>query len=134
MIEKLTIALVVGFIIGLVLEVSPGLAPLWDKWRWKRVTLLALFILVPVVAVVLSCGAGINTGLELACLRYDGGAGDLAWPETIARAILAGLTAFTASQGGYKFAGSGVDIRHKSRVKANGWDGPLTGGRMDGVG
>lgn len=112
--EYLTVAVVVGFVIALVLEVVPGLAPAWDKWRWKRLTLILLFVLVPVVAVILECQFQFGTGLSTVCYRDE--SGSFAWADSILRAAIYGLTSFAGSQGGYKFASAGSDVRHESRV------------------
>ena len=82
-----TIALVVGGIVSVALEIVPGLRDLWSKWEWRRVTLLGLFLAVSLGAWALVCAAGLVLPGTYLCTTQ--GAFD---------AAVLGLMAFAGSQ------------------------------------
>ena len=85
-----TIALVVGGIVSVALEIIPGLRDFWSKWEWRRVSLLGLFLAVPIVAWSLVCTAGLSLPGTYTCTTQ--GAFD---------AAILGLVAFAGSQTTY---------------------------------
>lgn len=85
-----TIALVVGGVVSVALEIVPGLRDLWSKWEWRRVTLLGLFLAVPLGAWALVCAAGLSLPGTYDCTTQ--GAFD---------AAILGLVAFAGSQTAY---------------------------------
>jgi hypothetical protein len=84
------ISTIVGMIISLALETVPGLKKVWVNWGWKRLVLLGGFVLVPVVAWLLACPAGLDVGIVADCSTQ----GLLEW-------AVVGLMAFTGSQTTY---------------------------------
>lgn len=54
------IAIAVGAIISVLLEVVPGLKKVWTNWQWKPLVLFVGFVSLPVIAWALACFAGIN--------------------------------------------------------------------------
>lgn len=85
-----TIALVVGGIVSVALEIVPGLRDLWSKWKWRRVSLLGLFLAVPLGAWVLVCAAGLVLPGAYDCTT-----------QGVFDAAILGLVAFTGSQTAY---------------------------------
>jgi len=55
--ELLSVA--VGAVVSVALEVVPGLKARWSTWQWKPLTLLGLFLALPLAAWALACFAGI---------------------------------------------------------------------------
>ena len=81
------IALVVGGIVSIVLEVIPGLKDVWSKWEWRRVTLLGLFLAVPLGALALVCLAEVSLPGTYICTT-----------QGVFDAAILGLMAFAGSQ------------------------------------
>jgi hypothetical protein len=84
-------------IVSLALETIPGLKKAWAGWEWKRLALLAAFVLVPVAAWVLVCSAGLDIGVAADCTAQ----GLLEW-------AVVGLMAFTGSQATYVVKARGL--------------------------
>ena len=84
------ISTIVGMIVSVMLETIPGLKKVWTDWEWKRLALLAGFVLVPVGAWLLACPAGLYIGIVADCTIQ----GLLEW-------IVVGFLAFTGSQTSY---------------------------------
>jgi len=92
------ISTIVGMIVSVALETVPGLKKVWADWTWKRLALLVVFVLVPVLAWVLACPAGLDIGVVADCTVQ----GLLSW------AVL-GLMAFTGSQTTYLVKARGLE-------------------------
>lgn len=84
------IAMIVGAIVSILLEVVPRLKEVWSKWEWRRLTLLGLSLGVPLGAWGLVCYAGVTLPFEVAC----GGQGAF-------DAALLGIISFLSSQTTY---------------------------------
>ena len=87
------IALVVGGIVSVALEIIPGLKKVWSDWEYRRLSLLGLFVLVPLVAWMLSCSAGLSLPGTYYCTNQ--GLFDL---------LIMGIVAFAGSQTTYFLA------------------------------
>ncbi len=61
------VAMVVGAIVSVLVEVVPGLKKAWSKWEWRRLTLLGLSLAVPLGAWGLVCCAGVALPFEVGC-------------------------------------------------------------------
>ncbi len=84
------VSTIVGMIVSLALETIPGLKKVWTNWKWKRLVLLAGFVLVPIAAWLLTCPAGLDIKIMADCTTQ----GLLEW-------VVVGLCAFTGSQTTY---------------------------------
>ena len=84
------IALVVGSIVSILVEIIPGFKEMWSKWEWKRASLFGLFVAVPLVAWVLVCTAGVVIPGEYACTT-----------QGVLDAVITGIVAFAGSQAMY---------------------------------
>jgi hypothetical protein len=82
------IATIVGILISVGLEVIPGIKEKWSKWKWKPLTLLSMFLLVPAALWVLACPLNVSVPWAVDCSISGLGA-----------AVVLGLTAFGANQG-----------------------------------
>ena len=60
------VALFVGGGVSVLLETFPGLTKVWDKWAYKRETLLVAFLLSPFGLYFLSCN-GLDFTQEAVC-------------------------------------------------------------------
>lgn len=97
------LALVVGGIVSVALEIIPGLKKFWSDWEYRRLSLLGLFVLVPLGAWLLSCPAGLSLPGTYYCTNQ--GVFDL---------LIMGLVAFAGSQTAY-FLGSRQSSNAKQR-------------------
>lgn len=84
------VAMIVGAIVSILLEVVPKLKDAWSGWEWRRMTLLGLSLVVPLGAWGLVCYAGVALPFEVAC----GGQGAF-------DAALLGIISFLSSQTTY---------------------------------
>lgn len=84
------VAMIVGAVVSILLEVVPGLKEAWGKWEWRRLTLLGLSLAVPLGAWGLVCLAGVTLPFEVTC----GGQGAF-------DAALLGIISFLSSQTTY---------------------------------
>lgn len=85
------IAMVVGGLVSLALEVIPGLKDKWANWEWKPLSLLVGFLGVPVAIVALVCSFGITLPeISLDCVNLS---------QTYVNAILLGFISFLGNQG-----------------------------------
>ena len=84
------IALIVGSIVSILVEIIPGFKEIWSEWEWKRASLFGLFVAVPLGAWVLVCTFGlVIPGLYL-CTN-----------QGILDAVITGIVAFAGSQAMY---------------------------------
>jgi hypothetical protein len=90
--ETLTnfIAVIVGALVSVGLEVIPGVKEKWNDWKYKALVLFGLFEAVPLVLWALACFAGISFYPMDSC----GAEGAL-------RAAVAGFVGFMATQTTY---------------------------------
>ncbi len=88
------IATIVGMLVSVLLEVVPGLKDKWSTWKWKRLTLLIGFILVPVVVWALGCYANITFVQNGFTCDVQGGL----------TAVGLGFLAFVGNQGAFGLA------------------------------
>ena len=84
------IAMIVGAIVSILLEVVPKLKDAWSEWEWRRMTLLGLSLGVPLALWALVCYAGVALPFEVAC----GGQGAF-------DAVMLGIISFLSSQTTY---------------------------------
>ena len=84
------IAMIVGAIVSVLVEVVPGLKDTWSKWEWRRMTLLGLSLAVPLGVWGLVCYAGVVLPFEVGC----GGQGAF-------DAIILGFISFLSGQTTY---------------------------------
>ena len=99
------IALVVGAIVSVALEVVPGLKEKWTNWEWKRMSLFVLFIGVPLVSVMLICLAGFELPFVVDCSQ-----------QGYLDAIVLGFVAFISNQGTF-FTGTHRLANARRRAK-----------------
>lgn len=95
---ELFVQFVVGWIVAFTLWWAPGIAPLWEKIPVKRVTLLVLFVLVPVLFTIISCYLPVESKVLVVCSTETGWFGIL---TNVGNAMLLGIAALAGSQGGY---------------------------------
>ena len=95
------ISTIVGMIVSVLLETIPGLKEVWVNWKWKRVVLLAGFVLVPIATWLLICPAGLDVGVVADCTTQ----GLLEW-------AVIGLMAFTGSQTTYLLGVQKLAVRY----------------------
>lgn|SRR5574341_603862 len=112
MIDQLTVnvavyAALIGAIVATALEVVPGLAGIWARFKFKPLVLFILCTGVPVTIAVLGCYYGVQVGVAYICSPE----GEV---HTVIIAIIQGLLVFTSSQFTY-MAISKRDIRNKAR-------------------
>ena len=88
--SKDLIALIVGVLISVALEIVPGLRDVWSTWKWKPLTLLVAFVGVPVVLWLLHCYGGID--LVVTDCTTKG----------LIQVIILGFTAFGGNQATFK--------------------------------
>jgi hypothetical protein len=86
------VAVIIGMIVSVLLEVVPGLKKVWSTWRWKPLSLFVGFLAVSVVAWALSCFAGMPL--------YDPKCG----LGGVLVALATGFVAFLANQGSWYLA------------------------------
>jgi hypothetical protein len=84
------IALVVGFVVSVLAETIPGFKEKWSEWKWKRASLLGLFLVVPLGAWLLSCIAELTIPGTYLCTT-----------QGVFDTVIMGLVAFAGSQSGY---------------------------------
>lgn len=89
--ETLTnfIAVIVGALVSVGLEVIPGVKEKWSAWEYKALVLFGLFEIVPVALWVAFCFGGLGL-YEMEC-GTDG----------LVRALIAGFVGFMATQTTY---------------------------------
>lgn len=90
---------VVGAIIAFALWWAPTIAPLWEKVTAKRVTLLVLFLLVPLVFTLLGCYVPAASKVAVVCSKDKDVV--VALLTNIGGALWIGVLALAGSQGGY---------------------------------
>lgn len=102
------IALVVGFVVSLLVEVIPGFKTVWSEWKWRRASLLGLFIVVALGAWTLSCTAElIIPGIYLCTM------------QGVLDTLIVGLVAFAGSQTTYLMftrRSANAKLRHQRRA------------------
>lgn len=84
------VAMIVGAIVSILLEVVPKLKDVWSGWEWRRMTLLGLSLGVPLALWGLVCYALVALPFEVAC----GGQGAF-------DAVMLGIISFLSSQTTY---------------------------------
>jgi len=84
------IALVVGGIVSVLVEIIPGFKAAWAEWKWRRASLLGLFLVVPLGAWLLTCTAGLSVPGEYTCTN-----------QGVLDTMVLGLVAFAGSQATY---------------------------------
>ena len=84
------IALVVGSIVSILVEIIPGFKGVWSKWEWRRASLLGLFVVVPLGAWVLVCTFGLVIPGDYLCTM-----------QGLFDAVVTGIVAFAGSQAVY---------------------------------
>lgn len=84
------IALVVGFVVSILLEIIPGLNLLWTSWRWRRATLLGMSLAIPLIAWQLVCRVSLSLPGEYICTS-----------QGVLETFITSLVAFAGSQTGY---------------------------------
>ncbi len=62
-----TVAMIVGAVVSVLLEVVPRLKDVWSGWEWRRLTLLGLSLGVPLTLWALVCYARVALPFEVAC-------------------------------------------------------------------
>ena len=84
------IALVVGSVVSILVEIIPGFKEIWSGWKWRRASLLGLFVVVPLGAWVLVCLAEVVIPGEYLCTM-----------QGLFDAMIMGIVAFAGSQAMY---------------------------------
>lgn len=84
------IALVVGAVVSILVEVIPGFKKVWSEWEWRRASLLGLFVVVPVGAWTLVCTFGLTIPGTYLCIM-----------QGLFDAVIMGIVAFAGSQAMY---------------------------------
>lgn len=84
------IALVVGGIVSILVEIVPGFKEIWSEWKWRRTSLFGLFVVVPLGAWLLVCTAGVVIPGEYICAI-----------QGVVDAVITGIVAFAGSQAMY---------------------------------
>lgn len=111
------VSMAVGLIVSFLLFWAPGVAPTWAKIKVKRLTLLALFLGVPLVITGLGCYTTIPIRVLVGCSSIVDPS--VALTANIWSAIKIGFAGLSASQGGYlallKWA---PDLIHPAHLKA----------------
>jgi len=62
-----TVAMIVGAIVSILLEVVPRLKDVWNGWEWRRLTLLGLSLGVPLAIWALVCYANVALPFKVTC-------------------------------------------------------------------
>lgn len=93
------VSMAVGVIIAFLLFWAPGLAPLWAKNEVKRLTLIGLFLGVPLAVTALGCYTIIPIRVLVGCSPAVDPA--VALTTNIWDALKIGFAGLAASQGGY---------------------------------
>lgn len=81
------IALVVGAVVSILVEIIPGFKDVWSEWQWRRASLLGLFLVVPLGAWLLTCSVGLSLPGEYTCTM-----------QGVLNTVVLGVVAFTGSQ------------------------------------
>lgn len=81
------IALAVGAIVSVLVEIIPGFKEIWSEWEWRRASLLGLFLVVPLGAWLLTCSVGLVLPGEYICTM-----------QGVLDTVVLGIVAFTGSQ------------------------------------
>lgn len=84
------IALVVGFVVSVLVETIPGFKEKWTEWEWKRLSLLGMFMAIPLGAWLLSCIAELTIPGTYLCTT-----------QGVFDAVIMGLITFAGSQSAY---------------------------------
>ena len=61
------LAVLVGALVSLALEIIPGLKEVWSGWRWKPLTLFGGFLVIPMIIWALVCYGDIDVGFAVVC-------------------------------------------------------------------
>ena len=104
------IALIVGFVVSMLVEVVPGFKTAWSKWKWRRASLLGLFVVVSLGAWMLSCTVGLTIpGIYLCEV------------QGVLDTLIMGLVAFAGSQTTYLMftrKSANAKLRHQQSANA----------------
>ena len=84
------IALIAGGIVSILVEIIPGLREVWSEWKWRRASMLGLFLVVPLVAWILTCAATLSLPGTYLCTA-----------QGVLDVVILGIVAFAGSQTTY---------------------------------
>ena len=103
-----------GFLIGIVMQIVPGLNEKWEAWSWRKLVELGSSFVISFAAMALVCYAGAPLGFE--CIPLNSWAG--IW--CCIQAGLAGWGAFGIGEAGRVTVGAAKAFiaRLRSRLRA----------------